>query len=206
MSQIKRVLFFLGIVVFLGLLYVTHEWADETHRPVFDQTEERGEADLGRNEGPKSPPVIQNQPVPKGRMAYREKISDYHYKNVSIYFENGLPYTLRKEEILNVGAGGETTVKNTVSYVANHILIGLNGDEVPESIKALGVLKPIKSITGTPSYVLVLKDWSLDTVAGLVSRFAEEPFSSFLRYAEPDHLVQAHVTPNDPELSAGKTR
>lgn len=59
MSQIKRVLFFLGIVVFLGLLYLTHDWADETHRPVSDQTEEREEADLGRNEGPKSPPVFE---------------------------------------------------------------------------------------------------------------------------------------------------
>lgn len=197
MSQSKRIVVLFLLLVTGGILIFVSTRNDKTGEQRFVEgaaiqpsTSESSPIQIAQVQTVATPLAVHE--------IYRGKISDHHWKEVSIYYENGLPYPLRKEQILHQNADGETTVKSSVSYVANHILLGFTGDEVPDSIKELGDLKPIKSIAGHSSYILVLKDWSLDTVAGLVSRFAEEPFSFYLRYAEPDFVQEARLLPNDP--------
>ena len=137
------------------------------------------------------------------RDSFTEKISEQHWKKVSIYQEPGIPYPVRKEEVLHIGLNGETTLKSATAYVASHILVGLKEATIPKELNEIGTLTPIRSYIGNQTYILTIHNWHINSVSDILTQLAGEQLSSFIRYAEPDYLLHGHIEPNDPEYLNG---
>jgi subtilisin family serine protease len=204
MSRLHRILILAVLVLLVG-------WVAHFFGPIEDLKDaprEYGNLDQPDEIASDPLPSLEESPPPgtgspSGLTYYTEKVSDYHWKEVSIENYPGLPYPIRKEQILHQSSEGLPTVKSSVSYVANQLIIGLAGEAVPEALNELGFLKPIRSFLGNRSYILTFSDWDIDSVQKALVKLAEEPLASLLRYAEPDFLIQTYLSPDDPEFLEG---
>ncbi|MCZ6672597.1 MAG: hypothetical protein O7C75_06620, partial [Verrucomicrobia bacterium] len=87
--------------------------------------------------------------------------------------------------------------------MASHILIGINGDVIPAELEELGSLTALYPQSGLGHYILTIRNWHIDSVPEMLAVFTEEPYVSYVRFAEPDWVVTANLLPNDPNVQNG---
>jgi subtilisin family serine protease len=139
-----------------------------------------------------------------GLTSYSESLDNRLTRHIEISEStSSQPFPLRKEQIVSELPNGGSVIKSESSYVASHILIGLEGDEVPEELTKLGEVVPLYPESGLGHYLLTIDEWNIDSVPETLALLAEEPYASLLRFAEPDWLVSSMVLPNDPEVQNG---
>ncbi len=96
-------------------------------------------------------------------------------------------------------ATGAETLVDRVSMVGDHLLVKLNGEATEESLRAFlaqagGSIR--RHVPNSAIYLVAVPEPSLDAFDGLLERLRGE--GAPVAYAEPDFVVSANFTPNDP--------
>ena len=135
--------------------------------------------------------------------AYEEPISPSHIRRVEIIRLFSMVQALRRERVYHVDIDGHLTLKQESSYVADEILVGINGNSVPAELDMLGTYKHLYPESGLGHFLLKLTEAYTESVPEALDLLRDVTFAETIRFAEPNWVVQTSVLPNDPLVQDG---
>lgn len=130
--------------------------------------------------------------------------SDGTLRRVSIIQPVDLPYRVRIEDILSLNpVTGEETVIQRMEAVADHLLVNLaDADAIAAAEAALAPLNATlgRALNRRGLHRIHIQDDGLDALPEWVAHLSHE---EAFRFAEPDYIVHATASPNDPRYIDG---